>query len=392
MIRKILAMMAFAVTFGAGAVSLDSLALQLAMKDPSVAAVKSNYDAEIENARAANTLAGPDVDFDYKIASDDGSNRRWGVSVGQSFEWPGVYGARKKANRYRAEAFGQLYRGELVDAAYRANVALSAASAAQLRLALLQDAYAHMCMFYESSEYAYSRGEITILEMKRVELERFSIAKRKAQAEVELETAKAAVRALNGGEDIAELPPLPEQTHLLPLAEYMQLFNEHDPMLGANAGLFRAAEADRSVARRSVLPSFKVAYVHDFEDDTHFNGFSVGVSLPSWNFRAQARAAEAKAVAGQLSAQEYVLKANAELTACHAKATRLNSLVDDGARAFGDDDYPALLRKALDMGMLNIRDYLVEYNRYLDAEADYIELREQLAQALAYINRYTLLP
>lgn len=389
MLRKTLAAVSLFAALAMQAQSLDSLALQLALKDPAVTAAKNNYDAEIESARAANTLAGLDVDLDYKFAPDRGDNR-WGVSVGQSFEWPGVYGARSKATRYRAEAFGQLYRGALVDAAFRANVALSALAASEQRLALLKDAYANMGMLYESSEYAYSRGEITILEMKRVELERFSLAKRRAQAEVELEAARASVRALNGGEDLAVRLSLPQQTHLLPLAEYQQLFNTNDPVLVANNGLFRAAQADASAARLGVLPSFKLAYVHDFEDGTHFNGFSIGVSLPSWNFRSQTRAAEAKAVAEQLSAHDYVLKTNAELVANHAKAVRLNSLVDDGARAFGDDDYPVLLRKALDMGMLNIRDYLTEYNRYLDAEADYIELREQLAQALAYINRYAL--
>lgn len=74
----------------AGIASADSVALSIAEAAPDVAAVRARYDAELQQARAANVLQGPEMDFGYKFNAAGGPDK-WGVSVGQAFDWPGVY-------------------------------------------------------------------------------------------------------------------------------------------------------------------------------------------------------------------------------------------------------------------------------------------------------------
>ncbi len=72
--------------------------------DPSVRAERARLAGEIEQLRSANSLEGPEIGFGYKWGSEI---NKWDLSVSQSFDWPGVYGARRKAARYRRYALDE---------------------------------------------------------------------------------------------------------------------------------------------------------------------------------------------------------------------------------------------------------------------------------------------
>ncbi len=368
---------------------IDNMAREIALRNPDLAAVKAGYEAQVSETRAANTLAGPEVDFDYKFNAAGGENR-WGLSVGQAFDWPGLYRARGKAGAYRADAYRQLYRASLVEKALEAKQALLSLAVAEKQLAVLREADLAMARLSETYEFAFSQGEATVLETSKIKLERFAIANRVAEMEALAESLRATLRALNGGEDIAAVPPLDSHVRLAPLATYREMLEQNDPTVAANAALDLAAGADVSAARASRLPGFKLAYTHDYEDGTHFNGFSVGLSLPSWNFSAPVKAAEALAMAARLSAQDYALRLNAELVGDYTTASRLDARTDAARSTFEGDDYPRLLKKALDAGRINVLDYLREYSSYLDAKASFIDLEGQLVKVLARLDRFNL--
>lgn len=95
-----------------GVVSADTAALRAATQHPDVRALRERAMAFEHSAKASNSLSGPEAEFEYKIPQAGGVNR-WGVSVGQSFDWPGVYGARAEAAKFRSEAFRNEYRAEV---------------------------------------------------------------------------------------------------------------------------------------------------------------------------------------------------------------------------------------------------------------------------------------
>ncbi|MDE6158140.1 MAG: TolC family protein, partial [Muribaculaceae bacterium] len=148
------------------------------------------------------------------------------------------------------------------------------------------------------------------------------------------------------------------------------------------------AQQDVEVARRSALPSFKIALSHEFEDMEHFNGFSIGISLPSWSPSRKVAAARAKALAAKLDTESYELTAINDMTGNHVKASRLYSSLQEAADTFDSGAYPELLMIAYENGKLDVLSYLTEYNQYLDAAADYQAQRVELAYALAFLNRY----
>lgn len=389
--RIIIAAAALFAAISAISADFDEAARGIAGANPQVAASRARYEARLEEGRAANVLAGPEVDFDYKFAPS-GVENRWGISVGQSFDWPGAYAARRKANGYRAEAFAQLYRAEFVEKALEAKQLLIAIAESRKQLELLRAASMNMTRLAEAYETAFAHGETTMLEVSKIRLRRFEIENRLAKAEVEDEQLLNNLRALNGGAGCPEVPELPLTAHLRSLEEYRQELEDNDPGVAANRRLEAAAMADVSAARRSGLPSFKLAYVHDYEEGFHFNGFSVGISLPSWGPRASVKAARAEALAQIQDTGDYSLRVNARLLNDYRLCSRLDSRVDAARRLFADDAYPAQLRKALDAGRITLFEYLSEYGSYLDAKSEYYTLCGELAQACASLERFSLLP
>lgn len=389
--RIIIAAAALFAAISAIADDFDEAARGIAGANPQVAASRARYEARLEEGRAANVLAGPEADVDYKFAPS-GVENRWGVSVGQSFDWPGAYAARRKANGYRAEAFAQLYRAEFVEKALEAKQLLIAIAESRKQLELLRAASMNMTRLAEAYETAFAQGETTVLEVSKIRLRRFEIENRLARAEVEDEQLLNNLRALNGGAGCPKVPELPLTAHLRSLDEYRQELEDNDPGAAANRRLEAAALADVSAARRSALPSFKLAYVHDYEEGFHFNGFSVGISLPSWGPRASVKAARAEALAQIQDTGDYSLRVNTRLLNDYRLCSRLDSRVDAARRLFADDAYPAQLRKALDAGLITLFEYLSEYGSYLDAKSEYYTLCGELAQAWASLERFSLLP
>lgn len=375
----------------ASALDIDSTAIGIAARNPGVEAARQRYEAEIQTARATNVLAGPEIDFDYKFNSRSGEPNRWGFSVGQGFDWPGVYGKRRQATGYRARAYADLYRAELLDMALAAKQALISVAVARQQVMLLEEASHNIMTLYEAYDAAYARGDATVLEVSKFRLRRFELNNRLAEAEAALESSEARLKMLGGKSgDVPDMKTVIAQISLHPLSRYQELLEANDPSVAARRSLTAADAADVSAARRAMMPSLRLAYTHDYEDFTHFNGFSVGLSLPSWSGRNAMKAARAAETAGRLEAEDYALKINAKLISDHSRAMGLYRRVKEGHNVFDTGDYPALLHKALDMKRLTIYEYCTEYDSYLTAKSDFITLCGTLADLAAQLGKWEM--
>ena len=374
--KKTIALIALCAALGAQAFDIDSEALRIASQQPALQARKALADAEMEEYSASNVLEGPEAEFEYKFAPA-GADNRWGVSIGQSFDFPGVYSARSKANRLRRGAFRELYRSDLMDMA--------------LEVKIVVEAFRTVDKLYGTYREALERGETTILEVRKIELRRFEMARQADEARSELTEAQIAMAVLCGGAgNAAAVTPdaIPVQ-ELKPFEFYSSAMTEANPRLAYESGIADAENASVSVAKRSGLPSFRLAYVHDFEENTHFNGFGISISLPSWNNGRNVRAARARALAAEQTLADSRLRAQADLNAGYEAATRLYQNLALGRDVFDASEYPAYLSLALESGRINIFTYLTEYADYLDSRLEYIGLKGDYARAEANLSKYS---
>lgn len=366
----------------------DEIAMEAAAQNPQVKAAAQKCEAFRAESQAENALSGPEAELEYKFGGGDADNR-WGVSVGQQFEWPGVYAARSRAAKLRAGAFEldriAIMRGKWLEAKL---VIVRLQQAAAL-LGVAGEAVENLRRLVDVYDRALSRGETTVLESKKARMQL-------AQAEIELADAKrehavaqAVYDALWVESDHVEIPDASAESvpELAPEAVYRQAYLSGNPEFVALQQQADAAAADISVARQSSFPGFKIAYVHDYEEGRHFNGFGVGINLPSWRPGAAVRAAKARREVAVLDKLDADIAARAKITGDYAAAKALHELIRP---ELCDKEYAALLRKALDAGRITLFQYLMEYNDFLEAERRQIRTVADFTAAEAALRQYVL--
>ncbi len=351
-------------------------------------AERARYDAELEESRSENTLAGPEADFDYRFAPS-GVENRWGVSVKQAFDWPGTYSARSKANGYRQEAFQLLWRAKSIDLALEAKSLIFDHIKAEQNRKLLAEAKTNISKLSEYLGKAFEHGNATILEVMKAKRELLAIEKRLSEADIESRKANENIKILAGGDfDLSGIDRFPSEP-LRGHGEYRSCLAENNPSVAAATSLVEAAKAEVSVARRSALPGLSIGFIHDFEEGMHFNGFSVGISLPFWGKNRKAAAAKAALSASMLDRDLAARRLIAEMDADYSEALAMQASLKGFRESFDNDkDYIKLLDKAFYGGQLTIFDYLRELNDYIDFKLDFIDLEYRYSVAAARLNRY----
>ena len=131
------------------------------------------------------------------------------------------------------------------------------------------------------------------------------------------------------------------------------------------------------------MPSFSVGYLHDFEEGVHFNGLSIGITLPDFGAGKSAKAAELEAETAQMKREEARAMRNVEVAANIAEAARLTAVLAEYDKALSQSDYLRLLKKSFDAGQITLTQYLLDQNWYLTTRLDHLAIRLRLLRLSA---------
>ncbi len=329
--------------------------------------IRRGFEGEVMALRAENQLPGPEVGFEYKWPQQRGVENRWGIEVSQEFEWPGLYGARRRAaseltalGDTSIELNRQWLRCEVSD------LLLQLIEARQ-RLVLLKEVGANLEEVCEQLVKMLDRGQTTILDLRKAEFELLAVKEKIASAEADcsrLEGSVAFGQFVPRG--LADLTEFPAKSINIPQQTPEEIEIEAEAVRQNLAG---------QVERMKRLPSFSVGYLHDFEEGIHFNGLSVGLTLPSFGAGKSAKAAQIEAETARMKRDEIKAERAAELQANRTEAERLATLLTEYDKALNQSDYLPLLKKSFAAGQITLTQYLLDQNWYLTSRLDHLALR-----------------
>ena len=348
----------------------------IAADAPSFTAERARMQAEVESIKGENVLENPEVEFE-RLWSSGMADNKWSGSLSQSFDWPGAYGSRRRAATALATAgkFGldQTFRQLQVKAAE----SILQIIAANRKVKILSEMHESMQRLREEYDRAWQMGETTILDVNKMKIEEIRSA-------TELEQAIAEVNALKA--DLLAMAPSPDgiamdkvmtldfpYMELLPEDAYTEAV-ETSPEVRYYAAMVEAEEANLAVAKMQRLPGFSLGYVHAFEEGTHFNGLSVGVSLPIYSRKHAVASAAQLGMAARFDLVARRVELETRIAADYASASALKRQIDRFFPLVEGVNNLILLRKALDGGELSLLDYLQETNYFLRARLDCLDL------------------
>ena len=326
-------------------------------------------EASVESMKAENTLEGPEIEFGRVWGAKAEYGNKWDLSVSQGFDWPGLYAARREAARTATTAMQFLREADLLDARRDAR-------------ALLID-YVHNTQVLNLQREIADNIDSMVVYYRRAAEEGL---------ESEREAIVSSLQEFNGGLDVDQLlakvgddyPDL--DIPRLPAA--LSVMRERDPRYAAAKAQAEAAESLVKVDRLSAYPGFSIGFAHNTEGDEHFNGFSVGITLPTWSRRHSSKAARLEAEAALMDADIALHKRKASLVADCRRIDSYRMVLDEYAPVVGDKSYYELLRKALKAGQISFLTYIEELNYFIAAHRDYLDVLYEYNLAIARTKYY----
>lgn len=366
----------------------NRIAHSIAARNPLLHSYLLESESEIENLKSENNLPDPEVEGRHLWGPATVGNK-WGLSVTQSFDWPGLYVARRRANSYAADAIEALHLTNYYDKLVEIKSALIELIGIRKKVRLSQEILANIDSVNTLISEGFAKGEMTRLDVNKVAIEKINARRSLNEALIAQENIVLRLKTLNGGEmpDLDNLTDYPMIT-LKSVEEYQQLSQEKNPQMAYLQASIARATAQEKVEKLNRLPSFTLGYELEVEEGNKFNGFSVAVSVPFLSNRHKRKAAELSTKS--ISLQENVLISDEQerIKSDYLTASRMKEELKEYAPIVENVDNIALLQKAYKGGQINLIEYLTEMSYFSDARQEFLLLQQTYWQTLISLERY----
>lgn len=348
-----------------------------------IRSLESGFDAEIMTLKAENSLSGPEVGVQYKWPRRPGEGNRWGVEVSQEIEWPGIYGARRKAAAnlagIKSNATAQTERWLRFEIADRLLQLIEVSK----RRDMLTEIRSNLEEVCTSMAKMLEIGQATVIDVRKAEFELLAISEKLADTRAEYDRVAALVGfgqvKPSGLDQLTDYPDTPVELPLMTPDE-----------IEKQASVQRSLD-EACMERMKNMPSLSVGYVHDFEEGIHFNGFSVGLKLPSYSTRKRNAAKQLESETRHMEFEQARAERIASLKADVSELNHLSELLEEYERVLGSDDYLRKLRKSFDARQITLTQYLLDQNLYFTTRLDYLALQLRYHRLLPALNTLSIL-
>lgn len=381
------------VSLQSSAESLDNVALKILVGSPEFSLENYSLESLAKNLKTVSNLPDPEVGGEYLFAPVKEDNR-WAAELSWDLEWPGVYGARRKeadmkitGAEYALDAKRSQRLAEIKDL-------LLDYTQCRQKLELLEELSNNNDTIYELAHQAAKGGEMTVLDLNKVKLEYANIRAAKAILIDEKASIEGDLATIYG-EDCRQLlenldcrfPDI-----VLPSSEDVARIKELAPEVKTAKAEAETVRQSDKVVKMESLPSLSLGYKHQFEEDTHFNGAMLGISIPIFSSRGKRKAVKADLMEAEFKAEATALAIEAEAMAILRRLELTKRQIDEITPIVENADYNTTLLKAYKGGVITLLDYLSERNYFTNATLELVSLRHSASKALYQLKKYLPLP
>lgn len=385
----ILSIAAFALAASLNAQTMDDVLGSVERNNIELKAMLKGNEAARLDLKQQNNLEGLSVEYSPFFNSAASGMASSELVITQGFDFPTLYGARRKAGRMRGEAMELQYRTARRDVLLGAKNLCLDLIHANKRQALLRERRQAADELLATFTEKYNGGEATIIELNKIKMERMNLETELAAADAARAATLQQLRAMNGGEAIectdTLYPALPAGGGE---AMYARAVSADWSVKAAQAAT-KAAGQEVKVNRQGWIPKIEIGYRRNTDGDEASNGFLIGGSIPLFSNKNKVKAAKARQAEAELQQDDARLKAEA------AARTAVENMRRTEASLAAYDvplmrETLRLLRTAVESGEMAVTDYYVEAdNIYRNMQA-YIDLERQYQGTVAELTKNEL--
>lgn len=326
----------------------------------------------------------PTIEGDY-MWMPEGVDNRWNVAIGYEMEWPGVYKSRRNLGKAMRDANAAEAEAGVYEKYIEILKEIGTYLYAERRINMMRNIQSATDSLYVAAVRATNGGQMSRLDLSKITLEQGRVNTVIANLEAEKSGSEGNLKTLNGGYDCVALLNSIDRTWIMTpthsLEEYIAEARTNPELQKAIADL-KVAERNIGVAKSEGLPNLSIGYHHDFEDAMHFNGATLGMSIPLFANRGKVKAAEAAKAVAEYQLTVTTDRVESEITALYDEVQLIDQALKVPMEVFASTDYNNLLLKAYRGGELSLTDYLQERSWFSEAHLDLLELQYQREQRM----------
>lgn len=381
--------MAFAAVVSAKAQDINSVLKSVEQNNMELKALlKGNEAADIEN-KSQNTLEDLSIEYSPFFQSETSGIASSELVITQGFDFPTLYGARKKAGQLQRNVLDMQYQTARRDILVNAKKLCLDIINYNKQKQLLQERRKNADELLAMFELKFKNGDATSLELNKIKLDRMNLETELVQADTKHANAMQQLQALNGGQPIevnmTEYPQAPADDEV---TMYEKAVATDWTVRTAQASVL-AAEQDVKVNKQSWIPKFEIGYRRNTEGDNASNGFLIGGSIPLFSSKNKVKIAKAR------QTEAVMQHANARINAENSARTMINQMKQLKASADAYDvplmrQTLKLLRTAVENGEISVTEYYVEADNIYKNMITYMDIERQYQDALTEIYKNEL--
>ena len=375
--NTILSIVALLAATAAPAQSISDVLRSVEENNVELKAARKGNEAAYLEVKQENNLEGLSVEYSPFFNGDVGGIASSELVVSQGFDFPTLYGARKKAGRLQRDVLDMEYQAARRDVMLQAKNFCLDLVFLEKQKAVLDERRRNSDELLATFTEKYTNGEATSLELNNIKMERMNLDRELVEAETARTAALSGLQALNGGKEITltetEYPAVPTDGYG---ALYERAVAADRSVMTAQAAV-RAAEQDVKVNRQGWLPKLEVGYRRNTDVDDASHGFLIGGSIPLFANKNKVKSAKARHAEAQMKQADARIKAESSARELIDKMRQLRAAADSYDLPLMHETL-RLLRTAVDNGEMSVIDYYsaadevyVNIQSYLDIERQY---------------------
>lgn len=362
---------------------------RIVKSDPTLQTERLQSTANLLEMGTANNLENPEISFEA-LFGQFGDNK-YDIELSQTFDWPGVYSARR-TQMNAARRFS--------DATFRVSAADKRQQAAELILNLINsrrklENYKRVSSQFksllETYESQYQKGNVSILDLNKLRIEVANLDILYADEYINMTDLTSSLTticnndpgAVEETKNLTDFPLMP----INDLDDYLDAI-ERSPEIEAARAQNELNLHGITVTKREGMPGFSLGYRFSREEGQTFHGLTFAMSIPSWGNRGKKAAAEAAAATSEFAMRALSNNLENSIRQTYNSASFLRDRISYYGKALHASDNLSLLDRAFTAGQIDLTSYIQDVRYFVDAENSYGDLQCRFLSALVMLSRY----
>lgn len=368
---------------------IDEVLREVEQNNTTLVALKRRVEAETTGNKTDLSLPNPEVEFDYLFGSPSSIGNRTDIRVTQGFDFPTVYSRKSDISDLKNEQVLLEYERQQKELFLQTRRVCNQLIYLNALLKEYADRIENARRMVSLFQTKFDTGEANILDYNKARLGLLDLTKKTESLQVTREEQLAKLTLLNGGKPIDfRLSDFPANTIPDNFESWYAKAEQNNPVLAWLKLQTEVSEQNEKLNSALSLPKFQAGYMSEKVVGQQYQGITMGVSVPLWESKNKVKEARALTEVSRAVEQDNKLRFYNSLKALHAKATQLQSSLNDYRKELDLCNNTELAAKALEAGEISMIDYIMELTVYYESFNNMIEIQKDLQQTLAEIKKY----